>query len=140
MRVRVFVQCVILSPPVFGTSCQLFWSVEQPVKLKLKGGESLKSPIVAEGYPKDIPAKIKWFRAPAGGQLDDLPVEGNTYQLTVADLGARICAQWTSDDGLYQSNFAQLGPIQFTIAGMFVDAQFSRPSHYEVVTILLFSV
>ncbi len=114
------VQCVIF-PHIFcddvTTHCR---NMEQPVKLKLKGGESLKSPIVAEGYPKDVPAKIKWFRAPAGGQLDDLPVEGNIYQLTVADLGARICAQWTSDDGLYQSNFAQLGPIQFAIAGILI--------------------
>jgi hypothetical protein len=37
--------------------------------------------------------------------------------LSVSDLGARVCCQWISDDGMLQSNFAQFGPIQFSLAG-----------------------
>ncbi len=112
----------------------------EPVKLKLRGGESLTRPVEAYGFPANIPATLKWFRAPAGGQLEELhgmrtriesgwyflcesslpllcPVDGNLYALSVSDLGARICCQWISDDGMLQSNFAQFGPIQFSLAG-----------------------
>lgn len=93
-------------------------TVHEPVKLALRGGRSLIDPVVAYGFPATPAAStIKWFRAPAGGQLEDIPNLGDTYVLNPADIGARICAQWSTDDGMSQSNFAQLGPIMFDADG-----------------------
>ena len=94
----------------------------EPVKLTLHGGDLLDSLVEARGFPVDVDATIKWYRACAGGQLDELPNEGDSYRVAAADLGARICAQWSRRDGLLQSNFAQIGPLQFELIDSLVSA------------------
>ena len=50
-------------------------NIDEPVKIVLRGGTSLSDPIEAVGYsvePISAENGVKWFRAPAGGQLEDL--------------------------------------------------------------------